>query len=63
MNNMEMNMDKSDNEMDAEEEKIEKLYEDINPQDDAPTSLAEATTAPLDNDALGGTAKQDDVKK
>ncbi len=56
-------MDKSDNEMDAEEEKIEKLYEDINPQDDAPTSLAEATTAPLDNDALGGTAKQDDVKK
>ena len=36
----------------------------INPSEDiSPDSLAEATTAPLDDDALGGTATQDDVKK
>ncbi|MDO5768729.1 MAG: hypothetical protein Q4P13_04435 [Psychrobacter sp.] len=34
----------------------------INPQDKVPDSLAEATTAPLDDDALGGHATQDDAK-
>ena len=56
-------MDKSAKKMDGEEEKIEALYEEINPEDKAPNSLAEATTAPLDNDDLGGTANQNDVNK
>ncbi len=57
-------MDKSAKNMDKEEEKIEKLANDINPSEDiSPDSLAEATTAPLDNDALGGTAKEQDVNK
>ncbi len=56
-------MDKSAKKMDGEEEKIEALYEEINPEDEAPNSLAEATTAPLDNDDLGGTANQNDVNK
>ena len=57
-------MDKSAKKMDAEEEKIEKLANDINPiEDRVPDSLAEATTAPLSDDALGGNAKEDDVKK
>lgn len=56
-------MEESAKKMDAEEEKIETLYEDINLKDDEPSSLAEATTAPLDNDALGGTASEDDVNK
>ena len=55
--------DSKDN-MDAQEKKIEELAEDINPSEDiSPDSLAEAITAPLDDDALGGTATQDDVKK
>ena len=55
--------DSKDN-MDAQEKKIEELAEDINPSEDtSPDSLAEATTAQLDDDALGGTATQDDVKK
>ena len=55
--------DSKDN-MDAQEKKIEELAEDINPSEDiSPDSLAEATTVPLDDDALGGTATQDDVKK
>ena len=55
--------DSKDN-MDAQEKKIEELAEDINPSEDtSPDSLAEATTAPLDDDALGVTATQDDVKK
>ncbi len=49
--------------MDKQEKKIQELADDINPSDNAPDSLAEATTAPLDNDALGGTATQDDVNK
>lgn len=57
-------MDKSAKKMDKEEEKIEKLANDINPSEDiSPDSLAEATTAPLDNDALGGTAEEKDVNK
>ena len=50
--------------LDAQEQKIKEQAEDINPSEStSPDSLAEATTAPLDDDALGGTATQDDVKK
>ena len=57
-------MTDSKDKMDAQEKKIEELAEDINPSEDiSPDSLAEATTAPLDDDALGVTATQDDVKK
>lgn len=57
-------MDKSEKKMDKEEEKIEELANDINPREDkTPDSLAEATTAPLDNDALGGTAEEEDLNK
>ena len=57
-------MTDSKDKMNAQEEKIKELVEDINPSEDiSPDSLAEATTAPLDDDALGGTATQDDVKK
>ncbi len=57
-------MDKSQKDMDKQEQKIEKLADDINPsQDVIPDSLAEATTVPLDDDALGGNATEDDVKK
>ena len=45
-------------------DEIKQQAEDINPSEStSPDSLAEATTAPLDDDALGGTATQDDVKK
>lgn len=55
-------MDKSAKKMDKEEEKIEALANDINPSEDVtPDSLAEATTAPLDNDTLGGTVKDEDL--
>ena len=44
-------------------DKVRKLAEDINPSEDiTPDSEAEATTALLDDDALGGTISQDDVK-
>ena len=57
-------MDKSHKNMDEEEKKIQKLADEINPsQDIAPDSLAEATTVPLDDNALGGHATQDDVKQ
>lgn len=56
-------MNKSKQEMDQQEKEIQKLAEDINPrQDKTPDSLAEATTVPLDDDALGGNATEDDVK-
>lgn len=58
-----MNMDKSDKEMDNQEKIIQELADEINPNDKAPDSLAEATTAPLNDDDLGGNAKQDDVRK
>lgn len=49
--------------MDKQEKKIKELAEDINPSEDkAPDSLAEATTVPLDGDALGGNATEKDVK-
>ena len=57
-------MTDSEKYLDAQEQKIKQQAEDINPSENAsPDSLAEATTAPLDDDALGGTATQDDVKK
>lgn len=57
-------MDKSAKNMDQDEEKIQQLASEINPSEDiAPDSLAEATTAPLSDDALGGHATEDDVKK
>ncbi|WP_201617115.1 hypothetical protein [Psychrobacter immobilis] len=57
-------MSNSSKNMDSQEQEIEKLAEDINPSEDAsPDSLAEATTAPLTDDELGGNANEDDVKK
>lgn len=57
-------MTDSEKHLDAQEQKIKQQAEDINPSKNAsPDSLAEATTAPLDDDALGGTATQDGVKK
>lgn len=49
---------------DEQEQQIQNLAEDIDPSEDtAPDSLAEATTAPLDDDELGDNAREDDVKK
>ena len=59
---MEIKMDKSNKDRDAEEKKIQELTDEIDPTDTVPDSLAEATTAPLDDDALGGTATQDNIK-
>lgn len=59
---MEIKMDKSNKDRDAEEKKIQELADEIDPTDTVPDSLAEATTAPLDDDALGGTATQDNIK-
>lgn len=57
-------MTDSKDKMDAQEKKIEQQAEDINPREDnVPDSLAEATTAPLADNELGGNATQDDVKK
>ncbi|TXD96840.1 hypothetical protein ES754_07315 [Psychrobacter frigidicola] len=57
-------MDKPEKDMDAQEKKIQKLADDIDPSEDIiPDSLAEATTAPLADEALGGNATQDDIKK
>lgn len=57
-------MNKSQKDMDQEEKKIQKLANDINPSEDIiPDSVAEATTAPLSDDALGGSATQDDIDK
>ncbi|WP_296242997.1 MULTISPECIES: hypothetical protein [unclassified Psychrobacter] len=50
--------------MDAQERRIKEQAEDINPREDKlPDSLAEATTAPLQDDELGENATQDEVKK
>lgn len=57
-------MNKPQKDMDQQEQKIQRLADDIDPSGDiAPDSLAEATTAPLSDDALGGNATEDDVKK
>ena len=56
-------MDKSKQNMDKQEQEIEKLAEDINPSKDViPDSIAEATTVPLDDDELGGNATEADIK-
>lgn len=56
-------MTESKSNMDAQERKIKQQAEDINPREDkTPDSLAEATTAPLEDNELGGNATQDDVK-
>lgn len=55
-------MNQSKNELDKSEQKTEQLADDINPKDKEPDSLAEATTAPLADDALGGHATQADIK-
>ncbi|WP_201528720.1 MULTISPECIES: hypothetical protein [Psychrobacter] len=57
-------MDKPKKDMDKEEKKIQQLADDINPSEEViPDSVAEATTVPLADDALGGNATQDDVSK
>lgn len=57
-------MSNSVKDMDEQEQEINQLVEDINPSaDNSPDSLAEATTAPLAEDELGGTASEDDVQK
>lgn len=57
-------MDKPNEDMDAQEQHIQKLADDINPSEDPiPDSEAEATTVPLEDDTLGGNATQDDVSK
>ena len=49
---------------DAQEKEIKALSKDIDPtENNIPDSLAEATTVPLEDDELGGTASEDDVKK
>ena len=57
-------MSQSTGNMDAQEKEIKALSKDIDPtENNIPDSLAEATTVPLADDALGGTASEDDVKK
>ena len=57
-------MSNSEKNLDSQEQEIQKLAKDINPDEDTiPDSLAEATTAPLNDDQLGGNANEDDVKK
>lgn len=57
-------MSDSVKDMDEQEQEIEQLVEDINPgTDKSPDSLAEATTAPLADEALGGTVSEEDVEK
>ena len=57
-------MSNSVKDMDEQEQEINQLVEDINPRtDNSPDSLAEATTVPLADDELGGTASEDDIQK
>ncbi|MCD6251406.1 MAG: hypothetical protein J7J29_03690 [Psychrobacter sp.] len=52
------------NNKDEQEKEIQQLAEDINPREDrTPDSLAEATTAPLEDKELGGNATEDDTNK
>ena len=49
---------------DAQEKEIKALSKDIDPtENNIPDSLAEATTVPLDDDALGDNASEDYAKK
>ena len=57
-------MNQSNETMDSEEKEIKALSKDIDPtENNVPDSLAEATTVPLADGALGGTADENDVKK
>lgn len=57
-------MSNASNKLDEQEQEIQKLAEDINPsQNITPDSSAEANTAPLEDDELGGHATNDDVKR
>ena len=57
-------MSQSIENLDAQEKEIKALSKDIDPtENNIPDSLAEATTVPLDDDALGGNATEDNVKK
>ena len=57
-------MSQSIENMDAQEKDIKALSKDIDPtENNIPDSLAEAATVPLDDDALGGNASEDYVKK
>ena len=57
-------MSQSTGNMDAQEKEIKALSKDIDPtENNIPDSLAEATTVLLEDDALGGNATEDDVKK
>lgn len=57
-------MSQTNETMDSEEKEIKALSKDIDPtENNVPDSLAEATTVPLADDALGGTADEDDLKK
>ena len=57
-------MSNSVKDMDEQEQEINQLVEDINPRtDNSPDSLAEATTVPLADDELGGTASEEDIQK
>lgn len=52
------------NKLDEQEQELQKLAADINPSENTtPDSVAEATTAPLEDDELGGNATNDDVKR
>ena len=49
--------------MDAQEKEVKALSKDIDPtENNIPDSLAEATTVPLEDDELGGTVSEDDIK-
>ncbi len=57
-------MNNASNELDEQEQEIQKLAADINPSEETtPDSLAEATTAPLADDELGDNATNDKAKK
>lgn len=57
-------MNNAENQLDAQEQEIQELAADINPSEEtAPDSLAEATTAPLADDELGGNATKDKIEK
>lgn len=56
-------MQNNDPSIKEQAEEVRELANDIDPTDKKPDSLAEATTAPLDDDQLGGTASQEDPNK
>lgn len=57
-------MSQSTEHMDSQEKEIQALSKDIDPtENNIPDSLAEATTAPLDDDQLGGNATEEEANK